>query len=136
MRRLGNGGGVWLLAAEIQGLGKARKWSRSGAAGNVYPVDVTFRPIQLQQISRARLPLAVKGSGHAINPAFSSTPRVHISMTRFNDIVIQEDCQTVEVWVGLTWTDVYKYLVLKGLNVVGGRLDGVGVAGLTLGRGE
>ena len=57
-------------------------------------------------------------------------------MTRFNDIVIREVSQTVEVGAGLTWTDVYKYLVPKGLNVVGGRLNGVGVAGLTLGGGE
>ena len=57
-------------------------------------------------------------------------------MTRFNDIVIREDHRTVEVGAGLTWTDVYKYLVPKGLNVVGGRLNGVGVAGLTLGGGE
>lgn len=89
----------------------------------------------LQQISRVRVPFAVKGSGHTTNPGFSSTPGVHVSMTRFNDIVIREDYRTVEVGAGLTWTDVYKYLVPKGLNVVGGRLDGVGVAGLTLGGG-
>ena len=57
-------------------------------------------------------------------------------MTRFNDIVIREGSRTVDIGAGLTWTDVYKYLVPKGLNVVGGRLDGVGVAGLTLGGGE
>jgi FAD/FMN-containing dehydrogenase len=57
-------------------------------------------------------------------------------MTRFNDIVISEDSQTVEIGAGLTWTDVYAYLVPKGLNVVGSRLNGVGVAGLTLGGGE
>ena len=101
-----------------------------------FVVLLTFRPIQLQRISRARVPFAVKGGGHTTNPGFSSTPGVHISMTRFNDIVIREDCQTVEIGAGLTWTDVYKYLVPKGLNVVGGRLDGVGVAGLTLGGGE
>jgi FAD/FMN-containing dehydrogenase len=95
-----------------------------------------FRPIQVQQISRARVPFTVKGGGHATNPGFSSTSGVHISMTRFNDIVIREGGRTVEVGAGLTWTDVYKYLVPKGLNVVGGRLDGVGVAGLTLGGGE
>jgi FAD/FMN-containing dehydrogenase len=57
-------------------------------------------------------------------------------MTRFNEIVIRKDNQTVEIGAGLTWTDVYRYLVPKGFNVVGGRLDGVGVAGLTLGGGE
>ena len=82
------------------------------------------------------MPFAVKGGGHATNPGFSSTSGVHISMTRFNDIVIREDRQTLEVGAGLTWTDVYRYIVPMGLNVVGGRLDGVGVAGLTLGGGE
>jgi hypothetical protein len=57
-------------------------------------------------------------------------------MTRFRDIVIHEDSMTVEIGAGLTWTDVYEYLGPKGLNVVGGRLNGVGVAGLTLGGGE
>ncbi|KAI0274508.1 hypothetical protein BGY98DRAFT_1115669 [Russula aff. rugulosa BPL654] len=73
-------------------------------------------------------PFAVKGGGHATNPDFSSTPGVQISMTRFNEI-------TVEIGAGLTWTDVYTYLIPKGLNVIGGRLNGVGVAGLTLGGG-
>jgi FAD/FMN-containing dehydrogenase len=57
-------------------------------------------------------------------------------MTRFNDIVVCNDSQTVEIGAGLTWTDVYAYLVPKGVNVVGGRLNGVGVAGFTLGGGE
>ena len=95
-----------------------------------------FMPIQLQQIARARVPFAVKGGGHATNPGFSSTQGVHISMTRFNHIAISKDSRTVEVGAGLTWTDVYAYLVPKGLNVVGGRINGIGVAGLTLGGGE
>jgi hypothetical protein len=57
-------------------------------------------------------------------------------MTRFNDIVIREGYQTVEVGAGLAWTDVYKYLIPKGFNVVGAGADGVGVAGLALGGGE
>lgn len=91
--------------------------------------------LTLQRIATDRVPFAVKGSGHATNPGFSSTPGVHISMTRFNEIVIRKDNQTVEIGAGLTWTDVYAYLVPKGVNVVGGRLNGVGVAGLTLGGG-
>jgi hypothetical protein len=57
-------------------------------------------------------------------------------MARFKQIVIREDSGTVEIGAGLTWTDVYDYLVPKGLNVVGGRLNGIGVAGLTLGGGK
>ncbi|KAH9997051.1 FAD-binding domain-containing protein [Russula vinacea] len=89
----------------------------------------------LQQIARARVPFAVKGGGHNSNPGFSSTPGVHISMTRFNHIAISKDSRTVEIGAGLTWADVYTYLVPRGLNVVGGRMNGVGVAGLTLGGG-
>jgi FAD/FMN-containing dehydrogenase len=57
-------------------------------------------------------------------------------MTRFNEIVINEKEGTVEFGTGLTWTDVYSYLVPRGLNVVGGRLNGVGVGGFTLGGGR
>jgi FAD/FMN-containing dehydrogenase len=57
-------------------------------------------------------------------------------MARFREIVTHEDSGTVDIGAGLTWTEVYEYLVTKGLNVVGGRLNGVGVAGLTLGGGE
>jgi hypothetical protein len=57
-------------------------------------------------------------------------------MTRFNEIVIRKDNQSVEIGAELTWTNVYTYLVPKGFNVVGGRLNGIGVAGLTVGGGE
>jgi FAD/FMN-containing dehydrogenase len=57
-------------------------------------------------------------------------------MARFRDIVLSEEEETVEIGAGLTWTDVYSYLVPKGLNVVGGRIDGVGVGGVILGGGR
>ncbi len=57
-------------------------------------------------------------------------------MTRFREIAIHEDSGTVEIGAGLTWTDVFEYLIPKGLNVAGGRWNGVGVGGLTLGGGE
>jgi FAD/FMN-containing dehydrogenase len=80
-------------------------------------------------------PFAIKGSGHNPNPGFSSTTGVQISMTRFRDIVLNEEEGTVEIGAGLTWTDVFSYLVPKGLNVAGGRIDGVGVGGFILGGG-
>jgi hypothetical protein len=42
-------------------------------------------------------------------------------MTPFNDIIIREGYRTVEVEARPMWTDVYRYLVPKGLNVFGGR---------------
>ncbi|KAI9439635.1 FAD dependent oxidoreductase [Lactarius indigo] len=89
----------------------------------------------VRELGLTRTPFAIKCSGHTANPGFSSTPGVQISMARFRDIVLNEEEGTVEIGAGLTWTDVYSYLVPKGLNVVGGRIDGVGVSGFTLGGG-
>jgi uncharacterized protein (DUF697 family) len=60
---------------------------------------------------------------------------VHISLARFKDIVVHEDLGTVELGAGLTWVEVYEYLVPMGINVVGGRIAPVGVSGYTLGGG-
>ncbi len=57
-------------------------------------------------------------------------------MTRFNEIKVDSTCGTVEVGAGLTWDQVYAALEPTGMNVVGGRMPGIGVAGLILGGGE
>jgi FAD/FMN-containing dehydrogenase len=71
-----------------------------------------------------------------VNPGYSSTKGVQISMSRFNETIVSSDSKTVELGAGLTWDQVYDTLEPTGLNVVGGRVLGVGVAGLTLGGGE
>ena len=78
----------------------------------------------------------MKGGGHTSNPGFSSTTGVQIAMSRFNETKVNFMSGTVEVGPGLTWDQVYEILEPSGVNVVGGRLPGVGVAGLTLGGGE
>jgi FAD/FMN-containing dehydrogenase len=78
----------------------------------------------------------VKGGGHATNPKFSSTSGVQIALSRFNETKVNTASGTVEVGAGLTWDQVYAALEPTGVNVVGGRIPGVGVAGLTLGGGE
>jgi FAD/FMN-containing dehydrogenase len=57
-------------------------------------------------------------------------------MTRFNEITIDAVAATVKVGSGLTWDQVYAALEPYGVNVVGARVPGIGVAGLTLGGGE
>lgn len=57
-------------------------------------------------------------------------------MTRFNEIKVNSARGTVEVGAGLTWAQVYAALEPTGMNVVGGRIPGIGVAGLILGGGE
>ena len=78
----------------------------------------------------------MKGGGHTTNPGFSSTPGVQIALSSFTDIHIDFPSRKVDVGSGLTWDSVYKKLESSGLGVVGGRLPGVGVAGVTLGGGE
>ncbi len=56
-------------------------------------------------------------------------------MTRFNETIVDSTYGTVEIGAGLTWDQVYAILEHTGVNVVGGRIPGVGVAGLTLGGG-
>ena len=57
-------------------------------------------------------------------------------MFRFNETKVNSTSGTVEVGAGLTWDQVYKILGPAGVNVIGGRIPGVGVAGLTLGGGR
>ncbi len=78
----------------------------------------------------------MKGGGHALNPNFSSTSGVLIALSRLNETKVDATSGTVEVGAGLTWDQVYAILEPTGVNVVGGRVPGVGVAGLTLGGGE
>ncbi|KAH9048465.1 FAD-binding domain-containing protein [Lactarius hengduanensis] len=80
-------------------------------------------------------PFAVKGGGHSTNLGFSSTKGVQIALARFNDTKVNSDNGTVEVGPGLTWDQVYTTLDSTGVNVIGGRIPGVGVSGLTLGGG-
>lgn len=87
-------------------------------------------------IGETRTPFAIKGGGHATNPGFSSTSGVQISMTRFNNVTLNRAASTVEIGAGLVWDDVYRALDGTGLNVAGGRVAGVGVAGFILGGGE
>jgi FAD/FMN-containing dehydrogenase len=94
------------------------------------------RTLQLRELAWTRIPFAIKGGGHSLNPGFSSTSGIHISLRRMNDIVIHEDSKTVEIGAGLTWLDVYRFLTPKGINVVGGRLAKIGVAGFMLGGGD
>ena len=56
-------------------------------------------------------------------------------MSRFNETKVNFSAGTVDVGAGLTWDQVYATLDPTGVNVVGGREFGVGVAGLTLGGG-
>lgn len=70
-----------------------------------------------------------------MNSGYSSTTGVQISMTRFNSVVYDASTSTAAIGAGLTWDKVYSALEQYDVNVVGGRVTGIGVAGFTLGGG-
>ncbi|KAH0837952.1 hypothetical protein J3R83DRAFT_6187 [Lanmaoa asiatica] len=79
--------------------------------------------------------MPIKGGGHTLNPGFSSTPGVQIAMYRFADVTYDHTTRTATIGAGLIWDDVYAALEPYGVNVAGGRVSGIGVAGFTLGGG-
>lgn len=56
-------------------------------------------------------------------------------MSQFSEVDYDATTGTVDIGAGLIWDDVYAALEPLGVNVVGGRVTGVGVAGFTLGGG-
>lgn len=56
-------------------------------------------------------------------------------MYRFSEVNYDSATQTADIGSGLIWDDVYASLEPLGVNVVGGRVTGVGVAGFSLGGG-
>ena len=112
-----------------------QKMSARSYAGPTTLYTVTDHLRQLQILGNSRTPFGVKSGGHATNPGFSSTPGVQISLARFNTFKVNTEAQTVELGPSLTWDDVYERLNSYGVTVIGGRIPGVGVGGLTLGGG-
>ncbi|KAG9308231.1 FAD-binding domain-containing protein [Chiua virens] len=113
-------------------------WTSSSsqyAACSLEPGTAADIGAALRILGRTRTPFAVKGGGHATNPGFSSTEGVQIAMTRFDEVVYDSKTQTVTIGAGQTWDAVYAALEPYGVNVAGGRIAGVGVAGYTLGGG-
>ncbi|KAH9058093.1 FAD-binding domain-containing protein [Lactarius vividus] len=89
----------------------------------------------LQILGNSGTPFGVKSGGHTGNRGFSSTHGVQISLARFNTFKVNTKAQTVELGPSLAWDDVYRRLAPYKVNVIGGRIPGIGVGGLTLGGG-
>jgi len=69
-------------------------------------------------------------------PGILVHPGVQIALTRLNSTRVNVKDGTVEIGPGLTWDQVYETLGPTGVNVIGGRMPGVGVSGLTPGGGR
>ncbi|CAF1179458.1 unnamed protein product [Adineta steineri] len=102
---------------------------------SVVPCTAEDVSIIIKIIGENRVPFAIKSGGHSLNPGFSSTAGIHISMQCFNNVNYNPNDGTVDVGPGLVWDDVYKQLQSYNVSVLGGRVVGVGVGGFLLGGG-
>ncbi|KAL5480972.1 hypothetical protein ACEPAI_9913 [Sanghuangporus weigelae] len=111
--------------------------STQNASCSVEPqtADDVSRILKIVGRSDIMSPFAVKGGGHAFNVGHSSTTGVQISMAKFSGVKFDAGTGTIAIGTGLTWDQVYSRLEPLGVMVVGGRVIGVGVAGLSLGGG-
>ncbi|CAE6485865.1 unnamed protein product [Rhizoctonia solani] len=96
----------------------------------------------LKIVANTSTPFGIRSGGHATNPGFSSTPGVQIALFKFSQVkyhpapvAADASVGTVDIGSGLVWDTVYAALEPYGVNVVGGRVTGVGVGGFTLGGG-
>ncbi|EEB89970.1 hypothetical protein MPER_11884, partial [Moniliophthora perniciosa FA553] len=96
---------------------------------------LTYTQLQVIANGDTRSPFAIKGGGHTGILGFSSTLGVQISMSRFSEIDYDKTTSTAKIGASQIWNEVYARLVSDGVKVVGGRVPGVGVSGLSLGGG-
>ncbi|KAF9525603.1 hypothetical protein CPB83DRAFT_859281 [Crepidotus variabilis] len=113
-------------------------WSNASSL----PSLCTMEPSSPQQVQKlfsiindTRSPWAVKGLGHCNNNNMSATYGLQIDMSRFSQISLSQDKQSVKVGMGVAWGQVYQVLGPHNLTAVGGRSPTVGVAGLSLSSG-
>ncbi|KAF2726626.1 FAD binding domain-containing protein [Polyplosphaeria fusca] len=102
-----------------------------------------FRPAEARQVSAlvllsrlSQCPFAVKSGGHAAFAGASSIQGgITVSLSRFNQVSLSENKQSATIGPGNVWYDVYTALEPHQVTVIGGRVAGIGVGGLTLGGG-
>lgn len=109
--------------------------SAAAAVCSVEPGTPEDVGLILQIVGENQTPFGVKGGGHTMNPGWSSSTGIEIALSRFNQINYDASSQTVQLGSGLIWDDVYAALNPQGVNVIGGRVTGIGVAGFSLGGG-
>ncbi|CAE6460244.1 unnamed protein product [Rhizoctonia solani] len=116
--------------------------SNQNSACVVEPADPKDVSTILKIVANTFTPFGIRSGGHATNPGFSSTPGVQIALFKFSQVTYHPaplaadgSVGTVDIGSGLVWDSVYAALEPHGVNVVGGRVTGVGVGGFTLGGG-
>ncbi|OAG24666.1 FAD-binding domain-containing protein [Alternaria alternata] len=115
-------------------------WSAQQKVAQPYCV---FKPEEALDVSTMVLlsrltqcPFAVRSGGHA---AFAGASNIDGGITvlfeRMKQITLSKDKKVASIGPGNLWYDIYTTLAKDNLAVVGGRVSGVGIGGLTTGGG-
>ncbi|KAF2643780.1 FAD binding domain-containing protein [Massarina eburnea CBS 473.64] len=81
-------------------------------------------------------PFAVKSGGHAAFAGSSSIQGgITVALENLKGLTLSSDKRSASIEPGNLWYDVYTKLESHNLTVIGGRVAGIGVGGLTLGGG-
>lgn len=81
-------------------------------------------------------PFAVRSGGHtAFQGASNIEGGITVSFARMKTILVSTDKTIVSIQPGNTWGEVYTELGNHDVTVIGGRLAGIGVGGLTVSGG-
>lgn len=83
-----------------------------------------------------RLPVAVRGGGHAVSGNAVCEGGLVIDLSRMKALEVDVQRRTVRAQAGLTWGELDPAVQEHGLAVTGGRVTSTGVSGLTLGAGS
>jgi FAD/FMN-containing dehydrogenase len=82
----------------------------------------------------ANVTFAIRSGGHSPHHGWANIDNgALIDMRHFNRFEYELEKNVTTVGAGLTWGEVYDQLEVHQATVVGGRVLGVGVSGLTLG---
>ncbi|KAH0538564.1 hypothetical protein FGG08_004852 [Glutinoglossum americanum] len=95
------------------------------------PSDIS---LALRTLSKHHCSFAVRGGGHmAWAGAANIQDGIAIDMSAISSVEMDKGAGTVKVGAGARWDGVYDVLDGQGLGVSGGRVAGVGVAGIVIG---
>ncbi|RSL99004.1 hypothetical protein CEP52_009997 [Fusarium oligoseptatum] len=91
----------------------------------------------VKALVKGQIQFAIRGGGHMPipNAANIDSSGVLVASASLNQLILDDEKETIEVGSGNKWTNVYEYLEPYKLAVVGGRAGLVGVPGFLLGGG-
>lgn len=100
----------------------------------VFPTATADISVAINIPSEHGTEFAITGSGGTYDAdAANINDGVTINLRKMNRVTVSEDRSIVPIGSGTRWHEVYERLESLRLTTVGGRVLGVGVAGLTLG---